>query len=194
MKIIFASKNEGKLKEVRNYFSEFNVQIISLNEFPDAPDIEETGTTFLENAFLKAKGIYNKYRMPVISDDSGLAVEQLNGEPGVFSARYAGIPPNDENNNEKLLSELKKFPEPHHAKFIATVVYYDGINAVNSSGEVKGRIISERKGKNGFGYDPIFLVDGMNKTMAELNLKEKNLISHRGKALRNLIENLKGII
>lgn len=186
MELIFASGNKGKVKEVKGIFSNSNYKIISLEELKDVPEIIEDGNTFEENARIKAKIIYSKYKKPTIADDSGLAVEQLNGDPGVYSARYAGEGCTYDDNNRKLLSELSGFTEPHNAKFICCAVYYDGVKYITVTGEVNGRIIKELRGINGFGYDPIFLPDGFNKTLAEMSLEEKNELSHRSKAFNKL--------
>lgn len=193
MKIIFASKNKGKLKEVKKNFESDKIEIISLLDFNNPPDVEETGSSFLENSILKAKEIYEKYKLPVIADDSGLEVEQLNGAPGVYSARYSGENATDEKNIQKLVSELEKFSEPHHARFVCFAVFYDGKSLHHAEGEVKGEIVKEQRGDNGFGYDPVFLVEGSDKTMAELDLETKNSISHRAKALNKLKEILRGL-
>ena len=190
--LIFATGNKGKLKEVQKIFENTNFKIISLYDLGEVPEIEETGSTFEENAFIKAEAIYNIHKMPVIADDSGLAVEQLNGEPGVYSARYAGENCTYEDNNKKLIEILQQYDTPHKAKFICSAIYYDGITQIKAVGELPGEIISEYRGINGFGYDPIFLPDGFDRTLAELTLEEKNKISHRAKAfkkLKELIEN-----
>ncbi|MGE5499389.1 MAG: non-canonical purine NTP pyrophosphatase, partial [Syntrophothermus sp.] len=122
----------------------------------------------------------------VIADDSGLEVEQLNGEPGVYSARYAGEGCTYDDNNIKLLKELEPMPEPHTAKFVSCAVYYDGENYFCETGEIKGRIVRKKKGDKGFGYDPVFMPDGFNKTLAELELTEKNNISHRAGSFNKL--------
>jgi XTP/dITP diphosphohydrolase len=149
----------------------------------------------LENAKLKAEAVYKKYNTPTLADDSGLVVEQLNGKPGIFSARYAGENTTDERNNSKLINELKNFPEPHKAKFVCSAVYFDGEIFLSGYGEVRGKIIDKPRGVNGFGYDPLFVADGYTKTMAELDAEVKNKISHRAiafnelKKLINLIDN-----
>jgi len=120
-----------------------------------------------------------------------LVVEQLNGEPGIYSARYSGVDATDEKNNLKLLEELKSFPEPHKAKFVCAAVYLDSKNNIITNGEIKGQIISEPRGNNGFGYDPLFLPDGFDKTTAELPPETKNKISHRAKAFGKLKQLLK---
>jgi XTP/dITP diphosphohydrolase len=190
-KIIFATKNKGKLKEVKKIFEGSSFEIVSLLDFMEIPEIIEDKETFEENALKKAKIVYDYYGIPAMADDSGLAVEQLNWGPGVYSARYAGENANDEDNNLKLLMELQKYPEPHSAKFICSAVYVNDKNILTESGEVPGRIVKTEKGNNGFGYDPLFIPDGYQVTMGEFDLEEKNKISHRSKAfnkLRKLIE------
>lgn len=186
MKIIFATQNKGKAKEVKNLFKGTGVEVVSLADLGDNIEIEETGTTFYENAFIKAKAIYEIYKMPVISDDSGLAIEQLSERPGVFSARYAGEGCSFEDNNRKVIEELKGYPHPHRAKFISQAMFYDGNETVAFVGELHGRIIDKPRGKFGFGYDPIFIPDGFAHTLAELMVEEKNNISHRGKSFEKL--------
>ncbi|MBT8380454.1 MAG: RdgB/HAM1 family non-canonical purine NTP pyrophosphatase [Ignavibacteria bacterium] len=185
-RIIFASKNEGKVKEVRKILSGLNLQILSLNDIDYTVEIEETGSTFEENAKIKAEEIYKIYKMPVIADDSGLSVEQLNGEPGVYSARYAGGSATDDENNLKLLKNLEEFLQPHRAKFVCAAVYCFGTDFFTAIGEVYGEIIKAPRGTNGFGYDPLFVPSGHNQTMAELDSQIKNRISHRFKAFDQL--------
>jgi XTP/dITP diphosphohydrolase len=185
-RIIFATKNEGKKREVGRIFEDSQIELLSLNDLGDMPGIEETGKTFVENAEIKAHKVFEIFRMPVMADDSGLVVDQLNGNPGVFSARYAGRNATDQENNNKLLDELKSLPEPHPAKFVCVAVYYDGRKFFKAQGEVAGKIIKEPKGYNGFGYDPLFVPDGYNKSMGELPLDQKNEISHRSKAFKAL--------
>ncbi|NWF88633.1 MAG: RdgB/HAM1 family non-canonical purine NTP pyrophosphatase [Ignavibacteriaceae bacterium] len=187
-KIIFATKNLGKLKEVRNIIGEKEIELISLNEFNNVGEIVEDGNSFEENAVIKAKHVYHLLGLPVIADDSGLVVEQLGGEPGIYSARYAGENATDEDNNKKLISKLSFFPKPHRAKFVCSAVYIDGKGIVKAQGEILGQILHEPKGTNGFGYDPLFLPDGYDKTTAELDMEEKNKISHRSKAFKSLFK------
>jgi XTP/dITP diphosphohydrolase len=189
-KIIFASRNEGKVNEVRHILKRINAEIISLNDVGFEEDILETADTFEENAKIKAKTMYNKYRLPTIADDSGIVALQLGKEPGVFSARYAGESATDEENNRKLLEKLKSYPEPHKAKFICAAVYYFGTDFKLATGEIAGKIIKEPRGTNGFGYDPLFLPDGYDKTTAELSQEIKNKISHRFNAFNQLKEYL----
>ncbi|MEE9449053.1 MAG: RdgB/HAM1 family non-canonical purine NTP pyrophosphatase [Ignavibacteriaceae bacterium] len=189
-KIIFASGNEGKVAEVRKILSELNIQIVSLLDVDFIGEIEENGDSFEENAKIKAIGIFNNYKLPTIADDSGLVVEQLNGEPGIYSARYAGIGSDDEANNIKLLENLSSKPEPHRAKFVCSAAYYSGKEIYVTVGEVYGKLISEARGTNGFGYDPLFVPDGYSKTMAELDSRTKNSISHRFKAFDQIKKHL----
>ena len=184
--IIFASKNEGKVKEVRQILNGINVKILSLNDVSFVDEIHETGDTFEENAKIKAEVIYNKFKLPTIADDSGIVALQLGNEPGVYSARYARENATDEENNIKLLERLKSFPEPHRAKFVCAAVYYFGADFIVTMGEIAGSIIKEPRGTNGFGYDPLFLPDGFDKTTAELPPEIKNKISHRYRAFNQL--------
>ena len=184
--IIFASKNEGKVKEVRHILDGINAEILSLNDVGFKDEIPETADTFEENAKIKAEVIYNKFKLPTIADDSGIVAIQLGNEPGVFSARYAGENATDEENNSKLLKRLDSFPEPHKAKFICAAVYYFGADFIVAMGEIAGSIIKEPRGSNGFGYDPLFLPDGFDKTTAELPPEIKNKISHRYRAFNQL--------
>jgi XTP/dITP diphosphohydrolase len=186
MKIIFASGNKGKVKEVKDLFKDTPYTIAALDELENVPEIIEDGDTYEENARKKAETIYNVFKLPVIADDSGLSVIQLNGEPGVYSARYAGEGCTYDDNNRKLLLELSDYPEPHRAEFVCCAVYYDGMKYFSVIGKLPGQIINDLRGSQGFGYDPIFLPDGYEKTLAELSLSEKNKISHRSKAFNSL--------
>ena len=184
--IIFASKNEGKVKEVRHILNNINAEILSLNDVGFTKEIPETADTFEGNAKIKAKIIYDKFKLPTIADDSGIVALQLGNEPGVYSARYAGENATDEENNVKLIGRLKSFPEPHKGKFICAAVYYFGADFIVAMGEIVGTIIKEPRGTNGFGYDPLFLPDGYDKTSAELPSEIKNKISHRFRAFNQL--------
>lgn len=190
MKILFATQNKGKTEEVKALFADSPFEIFSLYDLGNNIDVPETGTTFQENAHIKAKTIYNIYHLPVIADDSGLAIEQLNGRPGVYSARYAGENCTYDDNNKKVLDELKNFPEPHKAKFISFAVFYDGKTEIETIGEIGGHIIKEPRGTKGFGYDPIFVPDGYDLTVSELELGQKNKISHRAKSFIQMKEQL----
>ena len=173
-KIIFASRNEGKVKEVRHILNDLDAKILSLNDVGFNEEIHETADTFEENAKIKAEIIYNAFKLPTRADDSGLVAIQLKNEPGVYSARYAGENSTDEENNKKLLKRLKSFPEPHKGKFVCAAVYYFGADFIVAMGEIVGTIINEPRGTNGFGYDPLFLPDGYDKTTAELPPEIKN--------------------
>ncbi|MCY6957038.1 XTP/dITP diphosphatase [Clostridium brassicae] len=196
-KLIVASNNEHKIMEIREILKSFPIEIISLKEAGIYIDIDENGSTFMENAHIKATEIYKRVKdCMVMADDSGLMVEVLGGEPGVYSARYSGEHGNDKKNNEKLLRKLKGMNiEEKKAKFVCAVeLIFDNNNIINVQGEVSGYIIEEERGKDGFGYDPIFYVPQFKKTFAEMTSQEKNSISHRGKALKILQEKLKELI
>ncbi|NCU17058.1 XTP/dITP diphosphatase [Pallidibacillus pasinlerensis] len=194
--IIVATKNKGKTKEFAEMFQPLGFTVKTLLDFPDAPDIEETGETFAENAVLKAKGISEYFNKIVIADDSGLCVDALDGKPGVYSARYAGEAKDDEANLQKVLQELKGVPyEERTAHFHCTLaLVIPGKEPVIVEGKVEGYIIDEKRGENGFGYDPIFYVPEYGKTTAEMSSDEKNKISHRGRALEKLNEWVKHAI
>lgn len=187
-RLIFATKNKGKVREVRNIFNILDLEILSLLDLNDNTEVIEDGSSFEENAFKKAREIFIKYQLPVIADDSGIMVEQINWEPGIYSARYAGENATDHDNNMKLIKELSSLPEPHNAKYVCAAVFYDGKDVAVAKGEVYGVIVKEPKGSNGFGYDPYFKPEGYQLTMAELDADEKDKISHRGKAFRKLKE------
>ena len=185
-KIIFASQNKGKVKEVVQILNGLDIEIISLTDMNEQIEIIEDGDSFEVNALIKAKQVYNKFKLPTIADDSGLVVDQLNGAPGIYSARYADQDGNDEANNKKLLDELKNYSEPHIAKFVCAAVYYDGQELHTAIGEFNGRIIDEEHGTHGFGYDPLFVPDGYSITSAEMEPSLKNSISHRFNAFNKL--------
>jgi XTP/dITP diphosphohydrolase len=190
LRIIFASKNNGKIREVKDILSGTSLEILSLLDLNNNENIIEDGKTFEENAIIKASHVFNKYKIPVIADDSGLVVDQLHGGPGVFSARYSGPNATDVQNNMKLINELKYLPEPHFAKYICSAVFYNGEKYLIAEGEEGGIITLNAKGVNGFGYDPFFIPNNYSVTMAELDPKEKNKISHRAKAFNKLKEQL----
>ena len=184
--IIFASQNKGKVKEVVQILNGLDIEIISLTDMNEQIEIIEDGDSFEANALIKAKQVYNKFKLPTIADDSGLVVDQLNGAPGIYSARYAGQDGNDEANNKKLLDELKNYTEPHIAKFICAAVYYNGEEVHTAIGEFNGRIIDEEHGSYGFGYDPLFIPKDYSITSAEMKPSLKNSISHRFNAFNKL--------
>ena len=192
---VLASSNPKKLAELSVLLSPLNIQIVSQAELGVDP-AEETGTTFVENALIKARHAASKSGLPAIADDSGLVVRGLGGLPGVRSARYAGEGASDVDNNLKLVADLAEIPQQdpkRQAFFAATVVYLAEPNdplPVVSTAYWAGRVIDSPKGSNGFGYDPYFLVDGIGRTSAELSPKRKNLLSHRGQAVRQFLAEL----
>lgn len=191
--VIIATKNAGKLLEFQSILSQYDLKAISLMDLEDSPEVEETGSTFEENAVLKAEAISKLYGKMAIADDSGLSVDYLGGEPGVYSARYAGAEKSDAANIEKVLLQLKGVSkEERNARFrCALALAEPGRETVTVEGSVEGYITEEPIGENGFGYDPIFLVKDKAKTMAQLTKEEKNKISHRAVALQKLAKLLK---
>ncbi len=189
MRICFASHNENKVKEM-NAIMPDSVQIIGLKDVGITEDIEETGSTLEENSRIKAEYVFQKVSMPVFADDSGLIVRSLNGDPGVFSARYAGSQKNDEDNMDLLLKNLVDVND-RYAAFQTIITFIDNDGTVKQfKGEIDGAITNEKKGVNGFGYDPIFQPQGYNKTFAELSDQEKNNISHRSRAIQKLLKHI----
>ncbi|MGZ7440676.1 XTP/dITP diphosphatase [Paenibacillus sp. TH7-28] len=198
--IVVATRNQGKVREFAHALEPLSKRVQSLADYPDIPDIVEDGETFAENARKKAKTVGDHLGHPVLADDSGLCVDRLGGAPGVYSARYAGEGASDEDNNEKLLAELEKErlgedteqPLLSPARFVCHLALYDPATGrfVEASGEAEGWITSEPAGGGGFGYDPLFYLPAYEKTFAELNLEEKQAVSHRGAALRNLAAKL----
>jgi len=189
--ILIATKNKGKVNEFEALFADKGIAVHSLLDFPNAIDVEETGSTFVENAKLKAEAISKQYNKIVIADDSGLAVDAIDGRPGVFSARYAGEDKDDLANIEKVLSELYGIPfEKRTARFHCVLaVAIPNEETKVFEGTCEGYISEEPVGDNGFGYDPIFFVADKKQTMAQLSKNEKNAISHRANALKKLIDN-----
>lgn len=189
MKIIAATKNKNKLREFGEILKGF--EIISQEEAGVDIDVEETGTTFEENSYLKAKAIYDITGITTIADDSGLCVDALNGEPGVYSARYGGEGYDDKGRVQLLLKNMKDVPEEERtARFVCVITLVGDEGVLTARGECEGRIDYSPKGENGFGYDPVFYVDRFEKTLAEVTPEEKNSISHRGKALKIFAEKL----
>lgn len=191
-KIVIATKNSGKLKEIKTALKNFPIESFSLADFENIPDVVEDGKTFEENARIKAKYFSEKTGLACIADDSGLEVDALNGAPGVFSARFSGCHASDGKNNEKLLKELEKnHIEESAADYRCALCFYDtNGEEILTSGIVKGTIKKIPKGSGGFGYDPYFYIDDK-KTMAELTAEEKDSVSHRGEALRQMVPKLK---
>ncbi len=190
MKVIAATKNKNKLREFGEILKGF--QIISQEEAGIDIDVEETGTTFEENSLLKAQAIYEKSGIPAIADDSGLCVDALGGEPGVYSARYGGEGLDDEGRVELLLKNMKDIPdEKRTARFVCAITMVSDDGIITARGECEGRINYAPVGENGFGYDPVFYMEEYDKTTAQMTPDEKNAVSHRGKALRVFAEKIK---
>ena len=187
IKLVLATHNLHKQKEMNSILSSLEIHIVGLDEFPQIGDIEETGTTLIENAFIKARTVNKLTGLASIADDTGLEVDALNGAPGVYSARYAGQNPTYQENCEKLLNSLKNFPDKRRvAKFRTVVAFVDGKTEHYTEGVVKGLIINEYRGEDGFGYDSIFMPDSLGLTYAQMDTVQKNSISHRFKALKKM--------
>lgn len=193
MKIVLATQNLGKVKELQELLQGEEIEVISLRDIDHWEEVEETGETFAENATLKAKVAAERTGLVSLADDSGLEVDALNGEPGVYSARYAGEPKDDERNNDKLLSELEGVPEEERSgRFkCALAIAIPSGEVYLTEGTVEGRILTQRRGKEGFGYDPLFYMPDFGRTMAELNVSQKNKLSHRAQAFQKAIPILK---
>jgi len=197
-KIILATQNKGKAKEFTAMLAEssLDVQVISMTDVPDAPEIIEDGNTFKENAYIKAKAICSQTDLITLADDSGLEVDYLDGGPGIHSAIFAGEPRDDKRNNEKLLSLLKDVSyEKRTARFrCAICIMLPTGDYFEVDGTCEGIIISEPKGENGFGYDPVFYIPQYEKTLAQLDLDLKNIISHRAEAFGKAVKILTNIL
>ncbi|NJD62695.1 MAG: RdgB/HAM1 family non-canonical purine NTP pyrophosphatase [Deltaproteobacteria bacterium] len=195
IKLVIATKNRGKVQEIRGLLgigALKNVEVLSLVEMPTIGQPRETGKTFSENARIKAGYYAGVFKALCIADDSGLAVDVLGGRPGVRSARYAGEGASDERNNTHLLEDLNPHPRPWKAAFVCVAACaLPGRVVAETTGRIGGEILPAPRGAGGFGYDPLFLVEGTGKTMAELPTEEKNRISHRGQAIRQMIAELK---
>lgn len=209
-KLVVATRNAGKKREFQQMLGKLGFEVLSLADYPDIEDIEETGETFLENAELKASKTAEIVGLPVIADDSGLCVDRLGGAPGVYSARYAGNEASDERNIRKLLDELSKVGAHEHplgeaelvsgkvhllseATFVCSIVCIDPVSGTRlvAEGRLPGYITDRPAGSGGFGYDPVFYVPEFKRTMAELEPEQKNAISHRGQALNKLMEQIR---
>ncbi len=184
---MIATKNQHKFQEIQAILSRFPIELLGMQDFPHLPEPEESGKDYLENAIIKAKSASQLTHLPCIADDTGLEVDFLHGQPGVYSARFAGItgPERYHANNEKILRLLKDVPlEKRTARFtcVIVLVYADQV-LLTCQGICPGRIIFDLRGQNGFGYDPLFEVDGFHQTFAEMSDEDKNKVSHRGRAL-----------
>lgn len=194
MKIVFASQNSGKIQELQSLLQPWQIQLIP-QSLLNVTEIAETGLTFIENALLKARHASQQTGLPAIADDSGLEVSALKGEPGIYSARYAGEPSNAKNNINKLLKTLENYPDQKRAaRFYCVLVFLrhpDDPTPLIAEGCWKGIISQVPLGENGFGYDPIFFDPEENQSAAQLSAARKNQISHRAQALKSLIDKLK---
>ncbi|MFZ7133670.1 MAG: XTP/dITP diphosphatase [Eubacteriales bacterium] len=189
MRIVIATGNDHKKEEIKEILGN-QFEIVTMKEEGIQIEIEENGSSFEENALIKARSLIHYTHDHIIADDSGLEVDYLGGQPGIYSARYAGAGATDNDNNTKLLAELNHVPiSLRHAKFVCVIamIFPDGREHI-IKGECKGTIALEYNGSGGFGYDPLFIVDGVDKTFAQLTSQEKNRISHRGEALQQLKE------
>lgn len=190
--IIIATRNQGKAKEFKNLFNEYGYQVKTLLDYPELDDVPETGDTFAENAFQKADAISKELNTIVLADDSGLEVDALDGKPGIYSARFAGEHGNDTKNNQKLVEVLQEVPgADRKANFHCSLVMA-GPNRepLFVEGKAFGQILDVGRGEHGFGYDPLFYMPELGKTMAELTSEEKNEISHRARAIKKLEKHL----
>jgi XTP/dITP diphosphohydrolase len=196
-KIVLATGNKGKVKELARMLSGLGIEVLPQSEF-DVTEVAETGSTFVENAIIKARHAAKHTGLPAIADDSGLAVDALGGAPGVYSARYSGEHATDQSNITKLLGTMADVPtDKRQAKFLCVLVYMrhaDDPSPIICQGEWCGEIMTEQQGANGFGYDPIFWVNQLNSSSAQLSHQQKNALSHRGKALKLLLAQLQNQI
>jgi XTP/dITP diphosphohydrolase len=187
--LMVATTNNHKINEIRPLFENRSITLKSLADIQDFPEIIEDGSSFEENAAIKARTVFNKFRLPVIADDSGLVVPALNNAPGIYSARYAGPEADYYQNNLMLLKNMQSLKKQDRlARFVCTICYKDNENELFFTGITEGQIIDSFKGEDGFGYDPLFFYPKLNKTFAQLSMQEKNKHSHRGKAVRKFIE------
>jgi len=190
-KFVIATNNPHKVFEFKKILAPLGITCYSLKEMGIVCDAEETGVTFAENAYIKAKAVYDICKLPTVADDSGICVEALGGKPGVYSARYGGEGYDDEGRMYLLLKNMEK-QENRTANFTSSIsCVIDDETVISAEGYIFGQLTLEPRGTNGFGYDPIFLPDGYDQTTAEMESEAKNAISHRGNALRALVEKLK---
>ena len=194
MKLLLATHNKNKIIEIKNALQELDIEILSLDDYPDMPDVIEDGDTLEHNSLKKAREIYEYSGITTLADDTGLEVEYLNGEPGVYSARWAGEDCSYEDNNRKMLRELDGVKlDKRDAVFRCVITFFGENLHETTEGVLNGKIIEDFKGQKGFGYDPIFLPKGFDITLAEMSLDDKNKISHRGLAVKAMVKVIKGM-
>ena len=187
MKIVLATHNQDKCAEMREIMGGMPIELLTLNKFPEIEEIIENGHTLLQNALIKARTVHKITNLPAMADDTGLEVDALNGKPGIYSARYAGENCSYSDNVNKLLQEMDNISSGKRiAHFCTAIAYVDDNMELATEGTVQGLITDKRKGIDGFGYDPVFYVPNMKKTYAEMSMDEKNQISHRGIAIKNM--------
>ncbi len=186
-RLVLATNNRHKILEIRTILKDLDLEILTLQDIPGVPPLIEDGETFEENALQKARIVHRHSKFPTLADDSGLEVFYLNGKPGVFSARYSGERATDEKNNEKLLSEMRGVaPRRRRAQFRSVIAFVNAGSEEVTVGICPGNVAEKPRGTNGFGYDPIFVPDGFDKTYAELTAEQKNTISHRAQSLARM--------
>ncbi|MEA3288204.1 MAG: RdgB/HAM1 family non-canonical purine NTP pyrophosphatase [Candidatus Marinimicrobia bacterium] len=191
MKLLLATQNKHKVDELTRLLEPYALKVVSLLDYPEIGEIIEDGSTLTANALIKARAGYAHCGLPTIADDTGLAVDALNGAPGVYAARYAGEHVTYDQNVQKMLDELQDIPaDKRQAQFQTAAVFFDGEDTVTALGEVAGFITETRQGNSGFGYDPIFFVPEKQKTYAQMSLAEKNQLSHRQRAFEKLLKKL----
>ena len=194
MKLLLATHNKNKIIEIKNALQELDIEVLSLDDYPDMPDVIEDGDTLEHNSLKKAREIYEFSGITTLADDTGLEVEYLNGEPGVYSARWAGEDCSYEDNNRKMLRELEGVELDKRDAVFRCVITLFGENLLETTeGVLNGKIIEDFKGQKGFGYDPIFQPKDFNITLAEMSLDDKNKISHRGLAVKAMVKVIKGM-
>ena len=190
-RIVLATKNKGKIKEMRQLLAPMHIEVLSLADFAPVDDAEENGATFAENAMIKARYYFAHTGIPCLADDSGLEVDALGGRPGVYSARYSGEDATDQTNNAKVLQEMEGVEaEKRTARFRCSMALVGDGTELTTDGTCEGILLAEERGSGGFGYDPLFYVPKFERTLAEMSSDEKNGISHRGAAVRKMAERI----
>lgn len=193
MNLVFATQNAGKLKELKDMVSSFAMKVVSAGDIGFTKEVIESGTTFYENAEIKARAVYSYAQTPCLADDSGLVVQELNGAPGIYSARFAGENATDEENTDKLLRELED-KKNRVAYFICVLAFIDHQGGCHFfEGRLNGNIANKKTGLHGFGYDPVFIPEGYSISLAEFSQHEKNAISHRFVAMKKFMQYLSDV-